>query len=299
MKFYKLMLCAIAICGAVACSDDSFEGGQSLNTGYLSFEMEASGDVEHLTRADISIATAAGEDYTAPADGDFTIVINEWDSKSEEKGDEIYNGLLSGWSATTPLMAGEYVVKATYSAAAATTSSGNVGFNLPVFESEEVKFTIVGATTTTVQIPVSLKNAIVRLVFTDMFNNYYSYEKFSITSANTTVELPKDDSRGIFIEVGEFSIASTLTSQAQTPETDDEGNETGDFTNKSIDFSKKYTAASGKCYTITFDAANVGGIKITITFGDEPSETIDKGDIDLNGGSNSNQTDNNSSDQNS
>jgi hypothetical protein len=185
-------------------------------------------------------------------------------------------------------MAGSYVVKATYSTATSGTESNKVGFNKPVFESENVEFTVVGATTTTVNIPVTLKNAIVRLDFTEMFNAYYSYEKFTITSAGTTIDLAKGDERGVFVDAANFTIAATLTSQAQTPEIDADGNETGEFSNKEISFSKTYTAKAENCYTIKFDASNIGGVGgITITFGDQPSETIDKGDIDLNAGSNS------------
>ena len=288
MKFYKTMLCALALSGVVACSDDSFYGGQTTGVGYLSFEMATPDSVENVTRAEVNIGTVAGAGYSAPADGDFNIVINEWDSTNDEIGEEKYNGSLSGWSNTTPLMAGSYVVKATYSVAITGNESNKVGFNKPVFESEGVHFTVVGATTTTVNIPVTLKNAIVRLDFTEMFNAYYSYEKFTITSAGTTIDLAKGDTRGVFVDAANFTIAATLTSQAQAPETDADGNETGEFSNKEISFSKTYTAKAGNCYTIKFDAANVGGIgEITITFGDQPSETIDKGDIDLNAGSNS------------
>lgn len=287
MKFYKTMLCALVLSGVVACSDDSFDGGQTTGVGYLSFEMATPDSVENVTRAEVNIGTVAGEGYSAPADGDFNIVIKEWDSKNNESGEEKYNGPLSGWSNTTPLMAGSYVVKATYSTAASGTESNKVGFNKPVFESEEVDFTVVAETTTTVNVPVSLKNAIVRLEFTDMFNAYYSYEKFTITSAGTTIDLTKGDTRGVFVDAAAFTIAATLTSQAQTPETDESGAETGELTNKKVSFSKEYTAKAGNCYTIKFDASNVGGIGgITITFGDQPSEEIDMGDIDLNSGSN-------------
>lgn len=292
MKFYYSVLCALALCGAVACSDDSFEWGNDPDVGYLSFSMATPDKVENVTRAEgdgsseLKISDIAGDGYTAPTPEDFTIVINKWDTFNSEEGEEVYNGLLSGWSATTPLNSGEYVVTAKYAVTPTEGESDRVGFAKPVFESDEaVKFTIVGGQQQTVQIPVSLKNAIVRLQFTEMFNNYYSYEKFTLTSTQLakSVDIAKDDTRAAFIEVGEFTLTSTLTSQAQSMEKDEEGEDTGNLVNKVINMSKSYTAQAGRCHTITLDASNIGGMgQIKITFDDQPAETIDLGDIELN-----------------
>ena len=257
MKLTKLTVCALALAGLVACSN-SDTASDAAQKGYLSFAVSAADVVENVTRAQITLGEAAG-DYTAPADGDFTIEI------IDENDEQAWSGKLSEWTATTPLTAGSYKVKATY-------DNGRVGFNSPVF-SGSANVAILGGETANVEVPVTLQNAIVRLKYTDMFKNYYSFEKFTITSLNTAVDFTANETRGSFIETTTFKIEGTLTSQAQ--------DKNGGNTTKT--FSKEYVAAAAKCYTITFDASNIGGVNgIQIQFGDEPAETIDLGDIELN-----------------
>lgn len=250
MKQTKLILYALALMGFVACSSD--DNADVAQMGYLSFSVSATDVVEDVTRA--TIGEVAGG-YTAPADGDFSIeIINEDDEK-------VWTGKVSEWSSETPLGAGNYTVKASY-------ENGRVGFNNPVFEGS-ASIVINGGETTAAEIPVTLKNAIVRVKFTDMFKSYYSFDKFTITSLNIPIEFTANETRGAFIEATTFSINATLTSQAQDSDTKV--------------FNKTYSASEAKCYTITFDASNIGGAgSIQITFGDEPTETIELGDIELN-----------------
>ena len=112
-------------------------------------------------------------------------------------------------------------------------------------------------------------NAIVRMEFTNMFKNYYSFEKITVTSQGTAVDFAADETRGAFIQATTFKVEGTLTSQAQ-----------GSSTTKT--FSKEYTAKPTQCYSLKFDASNIGGTSFDITFGDEPTETIDWGNIDIN-----------------
>lgn len=257
MKLRSLTLCALALVGLMACNDSDNAAGNGAESGYLTFSVATTDDVDNITtRADkISISSAAGSGYTAPSDADFTITITNEDDET------VYTGTVGGWDVATKLEEGAYSVSAVY-------NNGAVGFNCPVFEGK-ASFNIKGGETTPVAIPVKLANAIVRMEFTEMFKNYYQFEKITVTSQGTAVDFASTESRGAFIQATTFKVEGTLTSQAQ-----------GSSTTRT--FSKEYTAKQTQCYSIKFDASNIGGNSFDITFGDEPSETINLGDIDIN-----------------
>lgn len=255
MKLRNLTLCALAMIGLMACNDSDKAAGKSAESGYLTFSVATYENVDNVTRAQISIDEATGG-YTVPSAADFTISI------TDEDGYEVWSGLLGEWNSATPLKVGIYTVKASY-------DNGSTGFNKPVFASEPVSFTIAGAKQTDVTIPVTLQNAIVRFNYTEMFLKYYSFDKVTVTSSTSTstpIEFTKDVTKGAFIDATSFNVATTLTSQS----------------GKNVQFSKDYNAKTASCYTITFDASNIGGVgTITITFNDEVT-TIEMGDIELN-----------------
>ena len=256
MKLRSLTLCALAMISLMACNDSDNAADKGAESGFLTFSVATADDVENITRADkITISSAAGSGYTAPADNDFTIEINDEDGKYS------WTGTVAEWVPTTALKEGNYTVTAEF-------NNGAVGFNSPVFEGK-ADFIIKGGETTPVEIPVKLMNAIVRMTFTDMFKNYYSFEKITVTSQATPVEFTADETRGAFIEATTFKVEGTLTSQAQ-----------GAAATRT--FSKEYQAKPIQCYSIKFDASNIGGNAFDITFGDEPTETINFGDIDVN-----------------
>ena len=257
MKLRSLTLCALALVGLMACNDSDNAADKGVESGYLTFSVATTDNVDNITtRADkILISSAAGSGYTAPADADFTITI------TNEDEEQIYSGTVGAWDTATKLEEGAYSVSAVY-------NNGAVGFNCPVIEGK-ADFIIKGGETTPVQIPVKLANAIVRMEFSAMFKNYYSFEKITVTSQATSVDFTADEARGAFIQATTFKVEGTLTSQAQG-------------TSKTKTFSKEYTAKQTQCYSITFNASNIGGNSFDITFGDEPSETITFDDIDVN-----------------
>lgn len=258
MKLRSLTLCALALVGLMACNDSDNAADKGAESGYLTFSVATTDNVDNITtRADkILISSAAGSGYTAPAAADFTITI------TNEDEEQIYSGTVGDWDEAKKLEEGAYSVSAVYN------NNGAVGFNCPVFEGK-ADFIIKGGEITPVQIPVKLMNAIVRMEFTNMFKNYYSFEKITVTSQGTAVDFAADETRGAFIQATTFKVEGTLTSQAQ-----------GTSTNKT--FSKEYTAKPTQCYSLKFDASNIGGNSFDITFGDEPSETITFDDIDIN-----------------
>ena len=85
MKFYKLTLCALALMGAVACSDGDDVNGIKSNQGALVFDLNANPDVEEVTRASISDVTG----YTAPTKDMFTFTV------IDEDGYDVWSGKIS------------------------------------------------------------------------------------------------------------------------------------------------------------------------------------------------------------
>lgn len=252
MKFTKLLLSAALLLGFAACNNDGDESAE-VATGYLTFDVSATQDVENITRAQITIGEATGG-YTVPAAADFTITILDADNE------QVWTGTIGEWDpVATPLKVGDYTVTALY-------DNGKAGFNKPVFASEKVAFTIVGAQETAVKIPVTLQNAIVRFTYSDMFLKYYSFDKVTVTSGTTPIEFAKGETKGAFIDATDFNIATTFTSQS----------------GKAVAFNKDYRAQAASCYTVAFDASNIGGIgTITITLNDEVTE-VDMDEIELN-----------------
>ena len=209
-------------------------------------------------------ATEERQTEAAKIASDFQIEVRtdkDEDGKADTGDDAkqlIYSGKLSGWNVATKLKQGYYVVTASY-------GSNAVGFNSPVFKGGPVQFTIVGGETTTVKIPVVLENAIVRIEFTDMFKKYYSFDKLTLTQGGSTIDFSPTETRGAFVEATAFTLSGTFTAQSGAEKS----------------FRKEYQARMTTCHRIEFDASNIGGNTIDITFDDEPSETI-KFDAELN-----------------
>ena len=242
MKMYRLVLGLMALAVmSVSCAKQS-DGG-------VVFKLDADLGVLEQTRSNVS-------DYTTlPSTGDFTIVI------TKSNGDEVYNGLLSAYDETTPLKAGNYTVKASYG------STSEEGFDKPCFQGQK-EFSITGDNTTTVTIPVTLANSIIKVYCTDAFRAYFQDWSFAFTTGSgSKIEFRKNESRAAFVEAYKLSVAGTLTDQGGKIQT----------------FGKAYdTVLSPKtCYTIKFDVSNVGSIStITITFDDtKENESVD---IELN-----------------
>lgn len=229
---------------SVSCSKQ-----QTSQDGQVSFSLDTDSKVTMVTRSSLS-------DYTAlPSAGSFTIVL------TDGYGDEIYNGLLSGYDASTPLKTGNYSVKASYG------SADEEGFDKPCLTGEK-SFSITGSGTTTVTIPVSMVNSLVRVECTENFKSYYTDYSFTVkTGGGTEIQFPKGETRAAFVDAYTISVSGELTNQGGNKQT----------------FSKDYTTnlSPGTCYTLKFDASNVGGFGVTITFDDSVADA-ELIDVDLN-----------------
>lgn len=246
MKLKSSLLSAIMVLAAVSCTKDN--RGVAGETGCISFAVSSDGSVAESTKANVSDFT------TLPSAAAFNIkVLNS-------EGTTVYDGTVSDWDSSTQLPVGNYSVEASFGA------PDIEGFDKPYFTGNQ-SFAVTGGQTTTVSVPVSLGNTIVRVSCSQMFRNYFPEYSFKLTRNNSTiVAFAKDDTRAAFVDGYNFTLEGSFTTAAS----------------KTVPFKKEYTNMDEKtCYTFAFDASNVGGVKVTISFNDTVEE-IDLGETELN-----------------
>ncbi len=216
--------------------------------GFIRFALDSDDSVTDVTKSNVS-------DYaTLPSSDDFTLVV------SDASGNEVYNGALKSYDSSSAIKVGSYTAAASYG------SASDEGFGKPYF-SGEAAFTVAQGTTSTVGIPVSLANTMVKLAFTDSFTSYFTDYSFSLkTGAGTQIDFPKGETRATFMDAYAFTLTGTLTSQGGKTQT--------------VSVSKSGLEAK-KCYTLKFDASNVGSGTLSIIF-DDTVEDVQLEDVDLN-----------------
>ncbi len=247
MKFHRILGCAAIALAAVSCSV-KISGNGDASTGFVKFAVESADEIALVTRGSLS-------DYTAlPSASDFKLVVKNSD------GAPMYEGTVSGWDSSKPLMAGNYSVAATYG------EEGAEGFGKPYFLGN-TQFAVNGGQTTSVSVPARLGNSLVKIECSESFRNYFTDYSFTLTTGSgTAISFPKDETRAAFIDAYKFSLSGSFTSQGGARK----------------DFSKDYnTIDPNTCYTLRFDASNIGGLKVTVSF-DDTVETVDCGDLELN-----------------
>ena len=245
MKHLNIFACTFAALAALSCtkSVSGVTGGE----GTAGFTVSADIAVTDITRSDIA-------DYTTlPSVGDFKIVVQNSDNT------EIYSGPVSGWDESTKLQSGNYSVTASYG------TESDEGFDKPFFTGNTA-FVVNGGGKTEVSIPAALGNSIIRFSCSDNFRNYFTAYSFKVTTGSgTVIEFPSDETRAAFIEAYKFSVDGVLTTQAGVSKT----------------FSKSFEVNAKTCYTISFDASDIGGTSVTVTF-DDTTVTVTLDDIELN-----------------
>ena len=246
MKFHRILGWAAVAIAAASCSA-KISGDADAERGFVKFAVESADEIALVTKGNLS-------DYTSiPSSSDFRIVVKNSD------GAPMYEGAVSGWNSATPLMAGNYSVTATYGA------EGAEGFDKPYFTGK-ADFAVNGGQTTSVSVPAKLGNSLVRIECSESFKNYFPAYSFTIrTGSGAEIAFPKGETRAAFIEAYRFTVSGSFRSQGGTEK----------------NFTKDYTSEANTCYTIRFDASNIGGLKVTIAFSDTV-ETIDCGDLELN-----------------
>lgn len=242
MKHLKVFIIAMTLCSATACTKS-----QETGSGQVLFEVASRLDVVDVTKSAVS-------DYTAlPSAGDFNITIK--DTKSES----VWSGKISEWLPSTLLTAGAYTVDASYG------SLEEEGFGKPYFVGSQ-NFTVKGGSSVSVSIPVSLGNTVVRVVCSESFRNYYQNYTFKLKRNGSDVAVfEKGETKAAFIDGYMIQVEGILMSETKTQ-----------------NFSAEYkNLDEATAYTLNFDAQNVGGSTITISFNDTVEE-IDLGNYELN-----------------
>lgn len=240
MKHLKTIVSVLVLAMAVSCAKTQSTGGQVI------FAVTSNDAVADVTKSNVS-------DYTSlPSAAEFTISVT---------GEEYaWTGKVADWSAETVLIAGEYSVTASYG-----DLENEEGFDKPFFTGTQT-FTVKGGEQTQVSVPVSLGNAIVRMTFTETFNNYYPDYTFRLTREGKEIAVfAKGETRAAFIDPWKFTLEGVLEGEMKTST-----------------FSKDYSNLSeATAYTFNFDVTNAGGAAITIKFNDTV-ETVELGDYELN-----------------
>ena len=242
MKHLKTIFGVLALIAAVSCTKSQTEGN-----GRVAFAVSSNDVVADMTKSNVS-------DYTAlPAAGDFTITI------LDESSSQFWSGKISEWDSSTPLPAGNYTVNASYG------DIEDEGFDKPYFTGTQT-FAVKGGESSSVSVPVALGNTIIKISCSEYFKKYYSDYTFKLTRG--TVEIAtfvKDETKGAFIDGYKIKVEGTLTGELKT-----------------YSFEKEYSSLDeATAYTLNFDAPNVGGSTITISFNDTV-ETVELGDYELN-----------------
>lgn len=242
MKHLKTIFGVLALIAAFSCTKSQTEGN-----GRVAFVVSSNDVVADMTKSNVS-------DYTAlPAAGDFTITI------LDESSSQFWSGKISEWDSSTPLPAGNYTVNASYG------DIEDEGFDKPYFTGAQ-NFAVKGGETSSVSVPVALGNTIIKISCSEYFKKYYSDYTFKLTRGTAEIAtFVKDETKGAFIDGYKIKVEGTLTGELKT-----------------YSFEKEYTGLDeATAYTLNFDAPNVGGSTITISFNDTV-ETVELGDYELN-----------------
>ena len=242
MKHLKTILGLMVLALAFSCTKSHSECD-----GQVSFVLESDVEIADQTKSSVSQYT------TLPSSGDFTITITDASSAT------VWSGKISDWDPATLLQAGNYKVTATYGAI------DEEGFDKPFFTGS-ADFAVIGAQTAEVKISVSLGNTVVLVRCTDNFKNYYKDYTFKVTrDGSEIVTFAKGETKAAFVDGYKFTLQGVIASETRTQT-----------------FASDYSSLDeATAYTFLFDAPNVGGSTITITFNNNV-ETIELGDLELN-----------------
>ena len=201
---------------------------------------------------DVSTKSSVGDFTSLPSASAFTVTVRDQQENITPVTD---------LSSPVTLTAGNYTAIASYG------SLTDEGFDKPCFKGEQ-SFSVTGGGSQTVTVKVKLAGSIVKLSFSESFTNYFSDWNFTLTTGGgTVISIPKSETRAVFMDAYSFKISGSLTNQ---------GGATQTFAEKEFRNLEPAT-----CYTVRFDASNVGSNTITITF-DETTTDAELVEVDLN-----------------
>lgn len=240
MKHLSLFI--IAVLAFAGCQKSDTEHSAD-NQGRIAITANTSGEIS--TRAEgITVPTPALADFKLTITG--TDFQKSWSSLSDYKSEnERYTS-------------GFYTVAIEYGDATAE------GYSKPYFTASKQVEVLDRNRTTHVDLTATLGNAVVEVVTTDNFKNYFPTHNFTLTTASNTFELKEDATdylyiaaqKGVKIDcscIRQANIASGKVEQLAT---------------QSIDVEPKSR------YIITYDLQKAGSVEITISLNDTILETI-------------------------
>lgn len=242
IRLSALLLALLSVAGC------STEKTSEQGRGTLAVSLAADDSTIDLSRASLGL--------TLPAAGDFALtvsnsagIVGEWDK-------------LSQYDATKTYDTGNYTASVAYG------STAVEAFETPCFAGSK-DFVILNDQTTSVTVPATIANAVVRIACTDNFAAYFPEYSFTLATARgTSIPFVQGETRRAFIDPYDFTVTGTALTQ----------------TGASVNIEKSFTGIAAKTlYTVRFDvnSGNVGGATVTITFNDQPVAEIPV-DIELN-----------------
>lgn len=204
-----------------------------------------------LTEGDVAEAATKGNvsDYASlPSSDSFSLTVK--DSRSTT----VFTGTVGSWDPSKKLASGNYSAEVSYG------SDSEEGPAKPYF-SGAADFAVKSGTTE-VAVPVTLGNAIVKIVTTDNFKHYYPTSSFTVDTPDNSFVW---NGTPLFVAY-QFSVSGTVTSQ----------------TGKTFSLeTKSWKGEAATCYTVKYDVSNIGGVTVSVSFSDSV-ETVNLGEIELN-----------------
>jgi hypothetical protein len=244
MRNLKTIFSTLMLLAVFSCAKVQKDGESA---GQVTFSLNSDVEIADQTKSSVSTYT------TMPSAEEFKISI------TSAANAFTWSGMISEWDSATLVPAGTYTVTATYG------SLEEEGFDKPFFTGT-AEFTVVAEETTDVAVNVALGNTVVLVRCTDNFSNYYTDYTFKVVrDTDQIATFAKGETRGAFVDGYKITLEGTVTGPSKT-----------------LKFKKDYTALrEATAYTFNFDASNVGGTAITISFNDTV-ETVELGDLELN-----------------
>lgn len=268
MKMKKLLLIALAAV-AFACSKEDDGSAVVIDCpdgmGIISLNVAPSFVVEG-TRAQVNLP----EGTTIPNGGDFALELSSQDASTGYEG-----GSWGSVNAYNENYKKNYLKAGLYDAVVTWGDPTEEGENKPYFEGMK-RDNVIARQLVEFKIPAKLANSIVKVEFTDNFKSYFENgADFTITSGNgNTWDVDYDTTPYIFVQSGkDVTISGQATKQRPSATVEPAVVVFEDVTK---------TMAACTMYTYKYDVSTAGSVSVEITITNEPTETIEVGQQELN-----------------
>lgn len=250
MKRYLIYILASVVVLTAGCAKEN-TGEKGL--GSARFVCQTDGEIA------IAPQSRAANTIPAPTPAEFKLQI-----KGSENYDKIWE-TLAAYNTENPLIKeGSYTASVNYGTPD-TEGPGESHFF------GEKNFSIEARKTSQVEIKAQMTKSVVVVRATPQFLSYFHDIKFTVETGSSNkfdfnLDAPGYTEALVYVKAG-TSLAMTGTAHRQSQTGADNGLE--------IKFDKVDVAAAEvrKCYVLSLDAANAGSVKLTITIGEEYTET--------------------------